>query len=263
MESSSPNTSNSKSSLISHEEDANILSFRRRNKILILSLLFLIILLTLTLSFLFIRFVRPNDSSPHDNPRINQALRAFCYANSDAPPCYGAVQPLIRHKLVSDPNQIFGLSLQAAAVDLRRLIGSIAHSNCSQSLRDALDQIRRPLAAIEADPFVQTRTDEQRAEMMKRIAAAEEDVDTCLDDLGKIGAAAELVKVKVYLNGAGDFLIDYARAVRMAARLQMLEAYNDDRWRRIIMTDYVFLGVCQWVFVVGLFCAFFSIKPRP
>ncbi|KAG6386102.1 hypothetical protein SASPL_154990 [Salvia splendens] len=188
--------------------------------------------------------------------------KAFCYS-SDAPACIRAVQPLIRHKLVTDPNQIFGLSLQAAADDLQRLIGSIAFNNCSESLRDALDQIRSPLAAIEADPFVQTRTDEQRAEMMKRIAAAEEDVDTCLDDLGKIGEAAELVKVKVYLNGAGDFLIDYARAVRTAARLQMFEAYNDDRWRRIIMNDYVFLGVIQWVFVVGLFCALFRIKPRP
>ncbi|KAG6412267.1 hypothetical protein SASPL_124941 [Salvia splendens] len=204
--------------------------------------------------------LRHNYSSPHDQPRINQAMSAFCYANSDAPACFRAVQPLIRHKLVSDPNQIFGLSLQAAADDLQRLIGSIAFSNCSESLRDALDQIRRPLAAIEADPFVQTRTDEQRAEMMKRIAAAEEDVDTCLDDLGKIGAAAELVKVKVYLNGAGDFLIDYARAVR---RLLILEAYNDDRWRTIIMNDYVFLGVFQWVFVIGLFCALFRIKPRP
>ncbi|KAL1566293.1 hypothetical protein AAHA92_01921 [Salvia divinorum] len=259
MESSSPNTSNSKSSLISHEEDANIISFRRRNKILILSLLFLIILLTLTLSALIIRLVRPNYSSSHDQPHVNQALRAFCF---DVPACFSAVRPLISHKLVTDPNQIFGLSLQAAADDLQRLIGSSAFNNCSESLRHGLDQIRRPLAAIEADPFVQTRTDEQRAEMAKRIAAAEEDVDTCLDDLGKIGAAAaELVRVKVYLSGAGDFLIDYA--LRMVERLLVLEEYNDDRWRRIIMNDYVYLGVFQWVFVIGLFCSLFRVNSRP
>ncbi|XP_057808872.1 uncharacterized protein LOC131023348 [Salvia miltiorrhiza] len=246
MEVSSHNSS--KTSLIVHEEDANISAFRRINKVLILSLVFLIILLTLTLAALIVYLVRlDNNDSP-------SPARAYCYVNSDAPACSSIVNLIISGKFVSDPNQIFALSLQAAAEDLQRLIASslIEFNNCSSSLRDALDQIRDPLAAMRVDPFVEFKSDEQRGEMMNRIAAAAEDVETCLD---KIGGGEELGKVKAYLNGAGDFLIGYAEA------LQMLET---DKWARVynnheIRQFSICMCVSQLTFIIALFCSHFRI----
>lgn len=99
--------------------------------------------------------------------------------------------------------------------------------------------------------------------MMDRIVVAEEDVETCLEDLGRIGgsgAAAALGKAKVYLNGAGDFLIGYAEV------LQMFEADRGSRSRGVMFFLYVpgisLVTMCgsQFFFMICLFCSLFRIK---
>ena len=62
--------------------------------------------------------VEPEFTSSASISQYSTSTRAFCYANSDSRACFRGVQPLIRHKLVSDSNQIFGMFLQAAAADL-------------------------------------------------------------------------------------------------------------------------------------------------
>lgn len=224
--------------------------------------------LTLTLTALIVYLVRIDDPPPHD-PTFNRALDAFCSVNSDPPSCFGALIPKIAGKSVSDPNQIFAISLQSAAedlqvsIDLLTLSGKLMLSNCSDLLRDGLGQIRDPIAAMRVDPFVESKSDEQRGEMMSRIVAAEGDLEECLADLAGIGdgIGEALVEAKAHLNGAGDFLIGYAEA------LQSFEADrgSHSRWWWVIYLDVPGIGVVgmcgsQLLFMICLFCCLFRIK---
>lgn len=133
---------------------------------LILCLVFLMISLTVTLTALITYLLRI-DNHPPRNPTLNRALEAFCFVNSDPPACLRTLNPQITRKFVSNPNKIFTLSLQSAAEGVQNSIDSftvtdeLGFGNCSDLLQHGLGQLRDPIDAMRADPFVESKSDEQ------------------------------------------------------------------------------------------------------
>ncbi|GFP99367.1 hypothetical protein PHJA_002080800 [Phtheirospermum japonicum] len=199
------------------QQDANLYTFHKRNKILILISLFLILSLTVVLGVLITHVVHNNP------PSVNPAVKAFCL---DTPSCLKAFNPIISVKSRIGPSQIFTLSLQTAAKQLENVINDktamIGFENCSSSLRVGLGRIRDALATMRVDPFVEMQSNEQRAEMMNKIDAVEENLNSCLDDLGSRAEStavisevtAKVQEVMVYVNRSGDFLLGYPAVLR-------------------------------------------------
>ncbi|EYU35852.1 hypothetical protein ABFS82_09G037000 [Erythranthe guttata] len=127
-----------------------------------------------------------------------------------------------------DPNQAFILSLQTSAQQLENItsfisingaddmVPSAAFKNCSNSLRHGSGRIRNALTTIRVNPLLETPSySEQRFEMAGSIYAAEEDLETCVGDLGKVEmestAVIELrmkvLDALVHLRSRGDFLV--------------------------------------------------------
>ncbi|KAL0286058.1 UNVERIFIED_CONTAM: hypothetical protein Sangu_2751900 [Sesamum angustifolium] len=168
-----------------------------------------------------------------DQPTLlNPALQAFCFTASNTSSCIKTFDPIVSAKSVSDPNQIFTLSLQKAVKELEKVIPLLplnnvpirdgketaaAFKNCSTQLHDALRQIRDTLGKMRANPFVEAQSDEQRADMMYWITVAEENLQSCIDDLATDGneVRATVLGVKAYVNGGRDFLLRFADVLQM------------------------------------------------
>ncbi|KAI3454650.1 hypothetical protein Pfo_011313 [Paulownia fortunei] len=222
----SVNNSSFKTGLV--EEDVTLSTFRKRNKILILIFISFIISLTLIIGALITYLVREDGSLSDQSVPLNPAV--FYSDDCNTPSCLKIFNTIISTKSITDPNKIFTLSLQTAAKDLENLVSSIlstsgsisdgnktviAFKTCSGSLSVALSQIGDVLAIMRGNPFVETQSDEQRGEMMNRIMAADENLKSCLDDLGKVESTAvsevreKVLQVKVYVSSSGDFLFGY------------------------------------------------------
>lgn len=108
---------------------------------------------------------------------------------------------------------------------------------------------------MRVNPFVGWLSDEQRDEMKKRIAAAEEDVESCLDDLAE-EMTAKLVNVQVYLSSAVDFVAGHGRMGRISYKVEL---EDNDFYRRLISGNLILFGL-QLLFVFGLFCSLFRTR---
>ncbi|KAL8042230.1 hypothetical protein ABFX02_09G036900 [Erythranthe guttata] len=166
-----------------------------------------------------------------------------------------------------DPNQAFILSLQTSAQQLENItsfisinaadtVPSAAFKNCSNSLRHGAGRIRNALTTIRVNPLLETPSySEQRFEMTGSIYAAEEDLETCVGDLGKVEmeptAVIELrmkvLEVLVHLRSRGDFLV-YSDEYKVTHSLWSDIAYE--------ISNYLFVVcVCclQLMFIFFLF----------
>ncbi|KAK4437080.1 hypothetical protein Salat_0041900 [Sesamum alatum] len=251
------------------DENVALLTFRRLKKILIVSFLVFFVCLTVAITVLIIYLVRTQDSTSEDHKPtlLNPALQAFCFVASNTSSCIKMFDPIVSAKSVSDPNQIFTLSLQKAVKELKNIIPLLPSNtipsrdgketvtkfkNCSISLRNVLSQIRDTLRKMRANPFVEAQSDEQRAEMVYWITAAEENLDSCIHDLAtdESGVRAAVLGVKAYVNGGRDFLL------RFADVLQMFWIDNGSADWGIINLENLF-GICvgglELFFVVFMF----------
>lgn len=211
------------------EESAALSTFHKRNKILTLICLLFIVCLTVVIAALIIYLVRYENST--------SALESFCFVAFNISSCIKTFDPIISTKSVSDPNQIFTLSLEEAVKELENVISLLQSNtapirdgnetvakfkNCSTSLADSLTQIRDALGKMRASPLVEAQSEGQWAEMMNEIRAAEENLRSCIDDLTTVEETpdvsevrAKVVGVKAYVNGGGDFLLGFAEVLQM------------------------------------------------
>ncbi|KAL0416511.1 UNVERIFIED_CONTAM: hypothetical protein Slati_3483000 [Sesamum latifolium] len=233
-----------KTSLLGEEADAALSSFRRRNKILILVFLLFSVCITVVIAVLIIYLVRNKSSMSGKSNLFNPALQAFCFVAYNRASCINTFNPIISGKSVSDPNQIFTLSLQHAIKELENVIPLVqsntvrirdgndqtvaAFKNCSTSLLDALSRIRDAVGRMRANPFVEAQSDEERAEMVSRITAVEENLGSCIEDLATVEATdvrevrAKVFDVKAYVNSGGDFLSGSTRFFRRTGVIVLL-----------------------------------------
>lgn len=193
-----------KKSLI--EEDETLAAFRKKYKKQILIFKVFFISLTLIIGALIIYLVQDNTSESDQSIPLNPVVQTS--------------NPIIGTK-----SQIFTVSLRTAAEeldDVTSLILSISDTNtefalknCWKSLRHGSGQIRYALEAMGVNPFSETLSNEEKVEMLYRIFVAEENINSCLDDLEKVESTAaievrtKVLQAKVYLSGRGDFLMDY------------------------------------------------------
>lgn len=263
MEASNGNSLNRRSLASNEDEAANLSIFRRRNKIIAVVFILLVISLTLFIGALIVQLLRiHNAPSSNNSVGINiPPIVDYCFF-SNAPTCSATLNPIIINKFITDPNQILAVSLQTVAICIQRVINTsstdasnFASNNCSNSLRDGLGRIRESLATIRVNPFVESLGKEERAEMKNQIVAAEEDVESCLDDEPP-EMTAKLVDVQVHLISAADFVDGYAKM----GRIHIVESIVFDR---SIVSENMF-GICmcglQLLFIVGLFCSLFRIR---
>ncbi|KAH6807667.1 hypothetical protein C2S51_028775 [Perilla frutescens var. frutescens] len=147
------------------EEDPISLAFRRRNNTIIFILLCIIITGALVLATTF--FYVMHNISHSDQPLMSPAVRAYYSVAANTPSCLDVFMEMVSIKSDADPNQIFALSLQAAAQDLDITLASFvlpnsdtepAYNNCSSSL----DQIRHALQALRVNPAVETMSGVER-----------------------------------------------------------------------------------------------------
>ncbi|KAH6767777.1 hypothetical protein C2S52_018760 [Perilla frutescens var. hirtella] len=255
MEPSRNSNSLKRRSLADEDEDANISTFRRRNKIIAAVFILLIISLTLLIAALIIQLRRSHKASSSHKSVGFPPILDFC-SFSSAPTCLATLNPIITHKLITDPNQIFTLSLQTAAKHIQHLINTSlsnapnsSFNSCSNSLRGGLGRIRESLATVRVDPFVESLSNEQRVAMKNRIVAAEEDVESCLDYLAAGEMTAKLVDVQVCLISAVDFLDGYTR----------MRPKEIDLYLSIIAENLCVWGL-QLLFIFCLFCSLFRIR---
>lgn len=108
---------------------------------------------------------------------------------------------------------------------------------------------------MRVNPFVGSLSEEQRDEMKKRIVAAEEDVESCLDDLAE-EMTAKLVNVQVYLGSAVDFVAGHGKNGRI---LNYYVMEDSDFYRSVISGNLIICGL-QLLFVFGLFCSLFRTR---
>ncbi|KAL2244254.1 UNVERIFIED_CONTAM: hypothetical protein Sindi_0543400 [Sesamum indicum] len=272
----SMNDADPKTSLLG-EEGVALSTFRRRNKILILAFLLFSVSLTVVIAVLIVYLVRNESSRSGKSTLFNPALQAFCFVSYNRPSCIKTFNPIISGKSISDPNQIFILSLQHAIKELENVIPLVqsnttqiregndqtvaAFKNCSTSLPDALSQIRDTLGKMRANPFVEAQSDEQRAEMMSRITTVEENLGSCIEDLATVEATdvrevrAKVFDVKAYVNSGGDFVLGFDEV------LQMLWSYKVGD-RGLVLESLFDISMCglQLIFVFFLFLALFRTR---
>ncbi|KAK4437082.1 hypothetical protein Salat_0042100 [Sesamum alatum] len=260
--------------LIREDQDVALSMFRRRNKILILVFLLFSFCITVVIAALIIYLVRNESSMSGRSTLFNPALQAFCFVAYNTPSCIKTFKPIISGKSVSDPNQIFTLSLQQAIKELENVIPLVQSNtvkigdgndqtvadfkNCSTSLLDAQSQIRDALRKMRVNPFVEAQSDEQRAEIVSRITATEENLGSCIEDLATVNATdvrAKVFDVKVYVNSGGDFLLGFDEVV------QMFRSYSvSDRGLIFENLFSMSMGGLQFVFVLFLFLALFRTR---
>ncbi|KAL7139217.1 hypothetical protein ABFS83_09G036100 [Erythranthe nasuta] len=250
----------------SEEDDANLSKFRRRNNILILVFATFSISLTLTISALIFNLVRHVDSESGHLTRLNPAVRAFYEAAiCNTPSCREAFNPIINNitrtrSIITDPNQIFILSLQAAAEQLQN-ITITTDKNCSDSLRFGSDQIRYVLATVRGDPFVEKRSFGQRVAIVEGIGLAEDDLNPCvdylLDDVESTAVRevrAKVLRVMVYLSSSREFAGRFYE--------EMHQRYRDVAvvdWRNMVSDHMFIICICglQLLFIFFLYWTLF------
>lgn len=203
------------------EEDPSSLANRRRNNVVIFVFLCIIISLALILASTFF-YLLHSSISDSDPPPLSPAVRAYYSVASSIPSCLDLFMEIVSVKSDADPDLIFSLTLESAAEDLDTTLNLLilpysdaepAYRNCAGSLLpDGSVQIRLAVAALRVNPSVERRSGEERSEMVKWIAAAEGNLDSCLDDLwmGESRAVKDarekVLRVKAYVRSGGEFL---------------------------------------------------------
>ncbi|KAG8379162.1 hypothetical protein BUALT_Bualt07G0059500 [Buddleja alternifolia] len=162
---------------------------------------------------------------------LNPAIQAYNPSACHTRLCLRTLDAILTTKSISDPNQIFTLSLQAASKHLQNLTSLISSNsaekadltfkNCSNFIGHTMSRINDTLAIMRVNPFVESKSDEQRSEMMNWIMAVEEDLESCVDDLrNKVESTAVnevrrmVSEVQVYVSSSGAFLLSYAEIMQ-------------------------------------------------
>ncbi|KAL9155907.1 hypothetical protein ABFS82_09G037300 [Erythranthe guttata] len=259
-------------SLLHGEENHHekLSKFRARNKTIILVSTAFFITLTLIITALIFHLVRNIRSQQSDPYTIHllpvSQLQSFHPCNMTS--CSGTNYSDLPEPAVTDPNRVFILSLQAAAVQLQNITSSLtttttssSFNNCSVSLRHRSGQIREVLDTMRVDPFVGRLSMEQRFEIMKRISVAKENLMSCVRGMGEMESTAEIEEVRaevlrviVYLRSSGENLVRYRKFVR--------EFHSDvagDYWRNMISDNMFIISMCglQLVFIFFLYWTLF------
>ncbi|KAG8379163.1 hypothetical protein BUALT_Bualt07G0059600 [Buddleja alternifolia] len=259
------------------EEDATLSKFRRRNKILIIIFLSFFISLILIISALIIHLMHVDDDDDQSSPQSdddhiiiphNPAIQAYyssaCYTHL----CRRTLNSIFTTNSISDPNQIFTLSLQTASKHLRNLTSLISSNSvekaditfkkCSNFLGHAMSRINDTLAIMRVNPFVGWQSDEQRSEMMNWIMAVEENLESCIDDLrDQVESTAvsevrgKVSEVQVYVSSSGAFLLGYAEIMQ-----EFWSTSFGGGWGMDFKFAFGLYGL-QLVFIVSLFWSLF------
>ncbi|KZV39871.1 hypothetical protein F511_18675 [Dorcoceras hygrometricum] len=193
------------------QEDATLLAFRRRRKKLIVIFSTFLIFVALTIAALITFLILDSGLETFGRTAaVDPSLQAFCSFADSTSSCLASVEPILYTKQVTNPNQIFTLSLETAAEELEILISNSTDQSspggCSStSLREALNRINGTMSLEDGL---------HRYELMNRIEAAEEDLKVCTaaadqSEKVKSTAAGGLERARMFLGYSREFLSGY------------------------------------------------------
>ncbi|GER49979.1 peptide chain release factor 3 [Striga asiatica] len=207
---------------------------QKRNKITIIVLTSFLITLTLITGALMTYLSHSNtwlseNSAPFNSPML------FYTGPCRAQPCWRVQNTIINTKYIFEPDRVFNLVLQKLSQDLEDIISLInggpsvqmrgeshhmnvsddgdknqtALQNCVDSLRNGSGQIG---SVFQISPFLGMQNGEQRGQTIKRIMAAEENLDACArsleNDVHEWTAAIRLkekvLRVKLHLRSSRE-----------------------------------------------------------
>lgn len=248
------------------EEDANLSTFRRGNKIIAVGFTLLIVSIALLILVLHIKI--PPSPSDYFLHTFTSPVETFC-SYSHPPTCIAAVDSIVTDRFALEPKQIADLCIQTAATDLQSLINAssihahkFASADCAESLPRASDRVRESLAARARArarrPFWGWLTKDRDGAVIQRLTAATEEVEQCLRHMAEVEPpetaarlAAKLDRAAVYLHSADRFLVESSSMERVARRSSNFYI------RYYFETSLGIIHCGVQLFMLGLLCIFF------
>ncbi|CAA0826828.1 Unknown protein [Striga hermonthica] len=281
----SPNTRSSNKTPNPQKNAITFTKLRKRNKITIIVLTSFLITLTLITGALM-TYLSHSNTWPSENSVPFNNLVLFYSGPCRAQPCWRVHNTIINTRSIFEPDRVFNLVLQKSVQDLEDIISLInggpsiqmradsqhmnvsddgdknrtALQNCVDSLRNGSGQIG---SVFQISPFLGMQSGEQRGETIKRIMAAEENLEACARGLendvdewtARIGLREKVLRVKVHLRSSREnFFTDEYDDV-------WVKFWNDfvAKWRMTYGDAFlVFVGGIQLLFMFFLVWTLFK-----
>lgn len=246
-----------------HEEDANISTFRRDNKIIAVGFTLLIISLTLFILVLAAVLLLPILTASISYPVVDGeiSVEKFC-SYSQAPMCITALNSVVTDRFATDPHQLVALCIESATAELQNLIAAASSTRtdkfaCSESFGQAAELARLSLEeTVRAKrPLVGWLRKERDEVVLRWLMGAEGAVDSCLRESAEVESpetsarvAAKMEYVRAYLFSAYVFL-DHSGAI---------EQRNEGFYMDTDFENLFSIFVCGvQLFVLGFVCLLF------